>query len=64
MGFEDLILKTFMHFIPYHAFSYVQIDCMLVRLDWAEPMIQFLLHVTCSCIPHAYVLYLQYTCYI
>ena len=27
-------------------------------------MIQFLLHVTCSCIPHAYVLYFQYTCYL
>ena len=25
---------------------------------------QFLLHVTCSCIPHAYVLYFQYTFYI
>ena len=25
---------------------------------------QFLLHVICSCIPHAYVLYFQYTCYI
>ena len=25
---------------------------------------QFLLHVTCSCIPHAYILYFQYTCYI
>ena len=24
----------------------------------------FLLHVTCSCIPYAYVLYFQYTCYI
>ena len=25
---------------------------------------QFLLHITCSCIPHAYVLSFQYTCYI
>ena len=33
------------------------IDCVLVGLDWAEPMMQFLLHVTCSCISHAYVLY-------
>ena len=24
----------------------------------------FLLHVTCSCIPHAYVLFFQYICYI
>ena len=27
-------------------------------------MMQFLLHVTCSCISHAYVLSFQYTCYI
>ena len=33
------------------------IDCVLVGLDWAEPMMQFLLHVICSCISHAYVLY-------
>ena len=29
---------------------------MLVGLDWAKPMMKFLLHVTCSCISHAYVL--------
>ena len=63
-GFWRFNLKNFMHFIPYHAFSYVQIDCILVGLDLVEPMIQFLLYVTCSCIPHAYVLYFQYTCYI
>ena len=33
------------------------IDCVLVGLDWAKDMIKFLLHVTCSCISHAYVLY-------
>ena len=33
------------------------IDYLLVGLDWAEPIMQFLLHVTCSCISHAYVLY-------
>ena len=42
----------------------MQIDCVLEELEWAEPMMQFLLHVTCSCISHAYVLYFQYTCYI
>ena len=42
----------------------MQIDCVLEELDWAKPMMQFLLHVTCSCISHAYVLYFQYTCYI
>ena len=30
--------------------------CVLVGLDWAEPMMFFILHVTCSCISHAYVL--------
>ena len=29
---------------------------MLIGLDWAKPMMHFLLHVTCSCISHAYVL--------
>ena len=33
------------------------IDCVLVGLEWIEPMMQCLLHVTCSCISHAYVLY-------
>ena len=33
------------------------IDYVLVGLDWAEPMMQFLMHVTCSCISHAYILY-------
>ena len=42
----------------------MQIYCVLVRLNWVEPMMQFLLHVTYSCIPHAYVLYFQYSCYI
>ena len=40
------------------------IDCVLVGLDWAKPMMQFLLHIICSCILHAYVLFFQYTCYI
>ena len=26
-------------------------DCVLVGLDWAERMMLFILHVTCSCIP-------------
>ena len=30
------------------------IDCVLVGLDWVEPMMQFLLHVTCSCIFHTF----------
>ena len=30
-------------------------SCMLVGLNWAEPIMIFLLHVTWSCIIHAYV---------
>ena len=31
-------------------------DCVLVRLDWAEPMMFLLLHITCSCIfTHTYL---------
>ena len=42
-------------FQNYHAFRCVQIYCVLVGLDWAEPMMQFILHITCSCIPmHTY----------
>ena len=26
-------------------------DCVLVGLDWVEPMMLFILHVTCLCIP-------------
>ena len=29
--------------------------CVLVGLDWVEPMMFLLLHVTCSCIFHAYI---------
>ena len=29
--------------------------CVLIGLDWAEPMMLFILHVTCSCISHAYI---------
>ena len=38
----------------------MQINCVLIGLDWVEPMMPFILHVTCSCISHAYVLYFQY----
>ena len=33
-------------------------DYVLIGLDWAEPMMQFSLHVTCSCIPmHTFFLF-------
>ena len=32
--------------------------CVLIGLDWAEPMMLFVLHVTCSCISmHTYLLF-------
>ena len=73
MGFEDSILKTsciafhvhynyiFMHLVVCYTCWTI---CVLVGLDWVEPMIQFLLHITCLCISHAYVLHFQYICYI
>ena len=41
-----------MHF---RCVFYMLKSCVLVVLDWVEPMIFLLLHVTCSCIFHAYV---------
>ena len=29
--------------------------CVLVGLDWAEPMMPLILYITCSCIFHAYI---------
>ena len=67
MGFKDLILKT--SYIASHLhYDYIfmhldvcyicAIDYVLVGLDWAEPIMQFPLHVTCSCIPmHTYFLF-------
>ena len=37
--------------------------CVLVELDWAEPMMLFILHVTCSCISHTYLLSFSYIWY-
>ena len=36
---------------------------MLIGLDWAEPMMQFILHVICSCIFHAYIISFHYIWY-
>ena len=36
-------------------------NCVLIGLDWVEPMMQFFfLHVTCSCIFHTYIPFLFY----
>ena len=37
--------------------------CVLVGLDWAEPMMFLLLHVTCLCIFHAYVPFFSFFLY-
>ena len=34
---------------------YMLEPCVLLGLDWVEPMMQFSLHVTCSCIIHTYI---------
>ena len=41
----------------------MQTVCVLIGLAWAEPMMQFLLHVTYSCILHAYVFLFTYSYY-
>ena len=66
-GFWRFDLKNFIHCISwalqlyFHAFRYVLYmfsAYVLVGLDWAEPMMQLSLHVTCSCIPmHAFFLF-------
>ena len=57
-----------MHCIPF-AFSqyfihlevclYVE-NCVMIGLNWVEPMMQFFMHITYSCIFHAYVFFLFY----
>ena len=45
-------------FTMFHAFGcvfYMLKSCVLIGLDWAKPMMFLLLHVTCSCIFHAYI---------
>ena len=46
--------QYFMHF---RCVFYMLKCCVLVGLDWAELIMFLLLHVTCSCIFHAYVLF-------
>ena len=56
MVLKDLILKS----RALHHISIITVlSCILDVCNWlcAEPMMQFLLHVTCSCISHAYVLF-------
>ena len=67
MGFEDLILKTsciashvhynyiFMHLdVCYICY----IDCVLVGLDWAEPMMTITIAYHMLMHFHAYILYI------
>ena len=42
-------------FMHYRCVLYMLNSCVLVGLDWAEPMMFLMLHVTYSCIFHAYV---------
>ena len=49
-------LQCFMHL---DVCLYVE-NYVLIGLDWVEPMMQFFLNITCSCIFHAYVPFLFY----
>ena len=70
MGFKDLILKTSCiasHLHYNYIFMHLDMcyicatNCVLVGLDWAEPMKQLHLHVTCSCIPmHTFFLFIVF----
>ena len=47
-------------FIHYRCMFTMLKSCVLVGLDWAKPMMYLLLHVTCSCIFHAYVPFISF----
>jgi len=48
------------YFMHYRCVFTMLKSCVLVGLDWAEPTMFLLLHVTCSCIFHAYVPFFLY----
>ena len=51
-------------FTVFHAFRcvfYMLKSCVLIGLDWANPMMSLLLHVTCLCIFHAYVPFFSFS---
>ena len=51
-------LHFFCIFTMFHAFRcvfYMLEPCVLVGLDWADPMMKSLLHISWSCIIHAYI---------
>ena len=51
-------------FTMFHAFGcvfYMLKSCVLIGLDWAKPMMFLLLHVTCSCVFHAYVPFFSFS---
>ena len=60
VSFEDLILKTscialHLHYNKYyHAFRCVQSLCVLIGLDWAEPM----MYLLCMSYVHAFSMHL------
>ena len=50
-----VLFKWSILFVHYRCVQYMLNWCVLVGLDWANPMMSLILHVTCSCIFHAYV---------
>ena len=57
--FKSSCIASHLHFNKYSCifrcvFTLLQV-CMLVGLEWAEPIMSLLLHVTCLCIFHTYI---------
>ena len=53
IAFHEHVNYIFMH---YRCVLYMLNCCVLLGLDWAEPMILFMSHITCSCIfMHTYL---------
>ena len=50
-------------FIHFRGVFYMLKPCVLVVFDWIEPMMFILLHVTCSCIFHAYIPFFSFLWY-
>ena len=52
--------------LHFHNVSYIYMcdymlkNCVLLGLDWVEPMMHLILHVTCSCTFHAFIPFLFY----
>ena len=70
-GFKTSCIASHLHynniFMHYRCMPYLLQCCVVVGLDWAEPMMYLCLHVTCSCnFMHTYLqvsIFLYVLCY-